>query len=203
MQTIHHQLLKPFSHCLAHLCRNSILVVAEHNNKALCPITRETIEVGKRIGGDLTILVAGTNCSSIAKYVSSTKGVSRVLLAENEAYNGFPAENLTPLILATQEQFGFTHIVAGSTKFGKSVLPRVAAKLDVPAITDIVDVKSSNVFVRPIYAGSAFMTLQLEDHIKVITVRESGLPFSHQPGRKRNKFKNLMWSIKVIGFRFQ
>lgn len=79
-----------------------------------------------------------------------------MLVAENEAFKGFTAESLTPLILAAQNQFKFTHILAGCTAFGKSVLPRVAAKLDVSPISDIIDVKSEDTFVRPVYAGKYF-----------------------------------------------
>lgn len=76
-----------------------------------------------------------------------------MLVAENAAFNGFTAESLTPLILAAQNQFKFTHIIAGATAFGKGLLPRVAAKLDVSPVSDVIGIKSADTFVRTIYAG--------------------------------------------------
>lgn len=88
-----------------------------------------------------------------AENIAKAGGVSKVLVAESDAFKGFTAESLTPLILATQKQFNFTHILAPATAIGKAVLPRVAAKLDVSPITDIIGVKDANTFVRTIYAG--------------------------------------------------
>ncbi|CAD7092549.1 unnamed protein product [Hermetia illucens] len=149
----------------------STLVIAEHNNEALNPVTQNTITAAKKIGGDITVLVAGTKCGPASEAASKLQGVTKVLVAENEAFKGFTAESLTPLILAAQNQFKFTHILAGCTAFGKSVLPRVAAKLDVSPISDIIDVKSEDTFVRPVYAGNAILTLKSKDPVKVITVR--------------------------------
>lgn len=149
----------------------STLVIAEHNNEALNPITQNTITAAKKIGGDVTVLVAGTKCGPASEAASKLQGVTKVLVAENEAFKGFTAESLTPLILAAQNQFKFTHILAGATAFGKNVLPRVAAKLDVSPISEIIDVKSEDTFVRTIYAGNAILTLKSKDPVKVITVR--------------------------------
>uniref|UniRef100_T1H128 Electron transfer flavoprotein alpha/beta-subunit N-terminal domain-containing protein n=1 Tax=Megaselia scalaris TaxID=36166 RepID=T1H128_MEGSC len=150
----------------------STLVVAEHNNETLNPVTLNTISAAKKIAGDdVTVLVAGTKCGSVSDALAKVPGVSKVLVAENEAFKGFTAESLTPLVLAAQTQFKFTHILAGATAFGKNVLPRVAAKLDVSPISEIIDVKSEDTFVRTIYAGNAVLTLKSKDPVKVITVR--------------------------------
>ncbi|XP_031332194.1 electron transfer flavoprotein subunit alpha, mitochondrial-like [Photinus pyralis] len=148
-----------------------VLVVAEHNTRELKPTTINTIEAATKVDNHLVVLLPGTNTFPVAKYLSTRQEVARVLTAENVTHDGFPEENLTETILATQEKFHMTHIFANSSKLGNSVLPRVAVKLDVPAITDIVDVKDRDTFVRPIYAGNAFMTLQLMDSIKIITVK--------------------------------
>lgn len=95
--------------------------------------------------------------SKVAEEIAKVPGLARVLVAENSAFTGFLPEALTPLILATQKQFNFTHILAGATAFGKSILPRVAAKLDVSPITDIISIKSPDTFVRTIYAGTYFV----------------------------------------------
>ncbi|XP_071447198.1 electron transfer flavoprotein subunit alpha, mitochondrial [Hetaerina americana] len=149
----------------------STLVIAEHNNEKLNPITLNTLTAAKKVGGEVTVLVAGTKCGPVAEQLSKASGLSRVLVAENDAFTGFLPESLTPLILASQKQFNFTHILAGATAFGKSLLPRVAAKLDVSPISEIIDVKGPDTFVRTIYAGNAILTLKCKDPIKVITVR--------------------------------
>ena len=89
----------------------------------------------------------------VAEELSKVSGVTRILVAESEAYKGFLPESLTPLLMATQKQFNFSHIAAGASSFGKSLLPRLAAKLDVAPISDIIDIKSPDTFVRTIYAG--------------------------------------------------
>ncbi|CAH2210212.1 jg3734, partial [Pararge aegeria aegeria] len=130
----------------------STLIIAEHNNEALTPVTQNTLSAAKKIGGEVSVLVAGTKCGPAAEAISKASGVSKVLVAESDAFKGFTPESLTPLILATQKQFNFTHILAPATAFGKALLPRVAAKLDVSPITDIIGVKDANTFIRTIYA---------------------------------------------------
>lgn len=103
--------------------------------------------------------------------MTKVEGVAKVLVAESDAFKGFTAESVTPLVLAAQNQFKFTHILAGATAFGKNVLPRIASKLDVSPISEIIDVKSEDTFVRTIYAGNATLTLKSKDPVKVITVR--------------------------------
>jgi len=117
------------------------------------------------------VLVAGTKCGPVAEQVAKAAGLSRVLVAEDAAFKGFTAEALTPLVLATQKQFNFTHIVAGASAFGKALLPRVAAKLDVSPVSDIIGVQDANTFIRAIYAGNAIQTVQSLDAVKVVTVR--------------------------------
>ncbi|KAF4528258.1 hypothetical protein B566_EDAN014148 [Ephemera danica] len=149
----------------------STLVIAEHNNEKLTPITLNTLTAAKQIGGDVAVLVAGTKCGSVAEEVSKAAGVGKVLVAEDAAFKGFTPETLTPLILATQKQFNFTHILAGATAFGKALLPRVAAKLDVSPVSDIIGIKAPDTFIRTIYAGNAILTLKCKDAIKVVSVR--------------------------------
>ncbi|XP_003493541.1 electron transfer flavoprotein subunit alpha, mitochondrial [Bombus vosnesenskii] len=149
----------------------STLVIAEHNNESLAPITCNTLSAAKKIGGDITVLVAGTKCDAVAQSVSKANGVSKVLVAESDAFKGFLPEALTPLILATQNEHKFTHILTGATAFGKALLPRVAAKLDVSPISDIIGIKAADTFIRTIYAGNAIQTLKCKDNIKIVSVR--------------------------------
>jgi len=149
----------------------STLVLAEHDNATLSPSTLHAITAAKAVGGDITCLVAGTSCDAVAKEVAGLDGVSKVLVAENAAYAGFLPEKLTPVLLASQDQFKFTHIFAGASALSRGLLPRVAAKLDVSPISDIIGVKDADTFVRTIYAGNAIMTLKSVDPVKVVTVR--------------------------------
>ncbi|XP_037079748.1 electron transfer flavoprotein subunit alpha, mitochondrial-like [Pollicipes pollicipes] len=150
---------------------NSTLVVAEHADNKLNAITLSAITAAKEIGHEITCIVAGANCKNVAAEVAKVGGVSKLLVAESEALEGALAERVAPILLAAHKQFNFSHIVAGATAFGKSVLPRVAAKLDVSPISDIIGIKGADTFVRTIYAGNAIMTLKSTDPVKVVTVR--------------------------------
>ncbi len=147
----------------------SILVIAEHDNQALKPSTLSTLAAASQIGGDVTLLVAGNGCGAAAEAAAKAQGVSRVLLADNAAYDHEIAENMAALIVAIAE--GYTHILAPATANGKNFMPRVAALLDVGQISDIIKVESADTFARPIYAGNAIATVQSLDAVKVITVR--------------------------------
>ncbi|MEE6512955.1 hypothetical protein FKM82_020325 [Ascaphus truei] len=98
---------------------HSTLVIAEHDNQKLTPITLNAIAAAGRLGGDVSCLVAGTNCTQVAEELAKVQGVSKVFVAQHDAYKGFLPEELTPLILQAQKQFGFTHICAGASAFGK------------------------------------------------------------------------------------
>jgi len=149
----------------------STLVIAEHNNSAVTPITLNTIGAAGKLGNDITCLVAGSNCAKVAEEISKVEGVKKVLVADNAAFEGFLPERLTPLIVASHKQFNFTHILSGASAFGKSIIPRVAAKLDVSPVSDIIGIKDADTFVRTIYAGNAVLTLKATDPVKVISVR--------------------------------
>lgn len=147
----------------------SILVVADHNNSALVGATANTVTAAQKIGGDITVLVAGSNCGGAAEEAAKLNGVSKVVVADNAAYEHLLAENVSLLVAELGK--GFTHVLAPATSNGKNILPRVAALLDVAQISDIISVESADTFKRPIYAGNAIATVQSEDAIKVITVR--------------------------------
>ncbi|XP_023666931.1 electron transfer flavoprotein subunit alpha, mitochondrial [Paramormyrops kingsleyae] len=157
----------------------STLVVAEHDNDKLTPITLNAITAAKKLGGEVTCLVAGTNCAKVAEELTKVQGVKKVLVAQHDAYKGLLPEELTPLVLASQQQFKFTHICAGASAFGKNLLPRIAAKLDVAPVSDIIEVKSPDTFVRTVYAGNALSTVKCNESVKVFTVR--GTSFEAAP----------------------
>ena len=149
----------------------STLVVVDHNNEALSPITLSAITAAKKIGGDVNCLVAGSNIDGVVSELSKANGVSKILVAKNDALKGLLPESLTPIVLAAQKQFNSTHIISGASALGKSLLPRVAAKLDVSPISEVTGIKDAETFVRTVYAGNAIQTLKSKDSIKVLTVR--------------------------------
>jgi len=150
----------------------SILVFAEHDNSTLKAETLKTVAAAQAIGGDITLLVAGYNCQSVVDAASKVNGVSKVLAADNAAYEHQLAENISLLVLELAGDF--EHIIATALTTGKNFMPRVAALLDVTQISDIIAVESTDTFVRPIYAGNAIATVQSLDSKKVITVRATG-----------------------------
>ena len=147
----------------------SILVIAEHDNASLKGATLSTITAAQAIGGDIEVLVAGAGCQAVADEAAKVTGVSKVLLADNAAYEHQLPEAVAPLIAELGKNY--SHVLAPATTTGKNVMPRAAALLDVAQISDITQVESADTFVRPIYAGNAMATVQSEDAVKVITVR--------------------------------
>ena len=150
----------------------SILVFAEHDNSELKADTLKTVAAAQAIGGDIHLLVAGHNCQSVADAASKVNGISKVLVADNPAYEHQLAENISLLVIELAADY--SHIIATALTTGKNFMPRVAALLDVTQISDIIAVESSDTFVRPIYAGNAIATVQSLDSKKVITVRSTG-----------------------------
>ena len=150
----------------------SILIIAEHDNNELKGATLNTVAAGAAIGGDIDILVAGTDCGSVAEAASQVPGVRKVLVADKESYKNSLAENVGNLVAELAE--GYSHVLAPATTNGKNFMPRVAAKLDVSQISDISAVISEDTFERPIYAGNCIATVQSSDSIKVVTVRTTG-----------------------------
>lgn len=150
----------------------TILVVAEHDNQELKPVTLNTLAAAQQIGGDIVLLVAGHNCQSVVDAASVISGVDKVLHADNTAYEHQLAENIAKLVtgLAT----GYSHVLAPATTNGKNYLPRVAALLDVNQISDVTGVVSEQTFLRPIYAGNAIATVTSNDTIKLLTIRGTG-----------------------------
>ena len=150
----------------------SILVIAEHDNTSLKAATLNTVAAAAEISGDITVLVAGGGCEAVGKAAAAVAGVKKVLVADAAQYKDGLAEDLAALVVGIAG--GYTHILAPATAFGKTVAPRVAALLDVAQISEIIQVVSPDTFVRPIYAGNAYATVQSKDKIKVITVRGTG-----------------------------
>ena len=147
----------------------SILVLAEHDNATLNGATLNVIAAAQKIGGDITVLVAGSGAQTVADQAAKVAGVSKVLLADNAAYAHQLAENVAALIADLGQ--GYSHILATTTTTGKNILPRAAALLDVSMISDIIAVESPKTFKRPIYAGNAIATVESGESVVVATVR--------------------------------
>jgi len=149
----------------------TILIYAEHDNSQLKSETLKLVSAAQAIGDDIHVLVAGKDCTDVARKVADINGVSKVFIADNAAYEYQLAENIAELVIELGKDYN--HILSAATTTGKNFMPRVAALLDVAQISDIIAVISADTFARPIYAGNAIATVQSADTIKVITVRTS------------------------------
>jgi electron transfer flavoprotein alpha subunit len=148
------------------------LVIAEHDNASLKGSTHHTVTAAAQCGGEVHVLVAGSNCGAAAAQAAAIAGVTKVLVADAAHFADGLAENVAEQVLAVASSY--SHILAPATAYGKNILPRVAAKLDVAQISEITKVDSPDTFERPIYAGNAIATVQSSDKVKVITVRGTG-----------------------------
>lgn len=150
----------------------SVLVIAEHDNAELKGATLNVIAAASQLGGDVHVLVAGQDAAAVAEQAAKIAGVAKVLLADGESLKDGLAENVAAQVLAVAD--GYSHILFPATAAGKNTAPRVAAKLDVAQVSDIIAIESADTFQRPIYAGNAIATVQSEEPVKVITVRTTG-----------------------------
>ena len=156
------------------------LVIAEHDNASLKASTLNTITAASQCAADIHVLVAGHNCDAAAAAAAQITGVSKVIVADHAAFADGLAENVAAQVLSMAKQY--SHVLAPATAYGKNILPRVAACLDVGQISEITKVDSPDTFERPIYAGNAIATVQSIDPIKVITVRATGFDAAAQGG---------------------
>jgi len=147
----------------------AVLVIAEHDNRRLRPATRAAIAAACRIEPRVDVLVAGHGCADVAAEAAGVAGVARVRCADAPHYEHELAENLAALVAGVAGDYG--HLVAPSTTFGKNLMPRVAALLDVAQVSDVCAVESADTFVHPVYAGNALETVQCLDPVKVLTIR--------------------------------
>jgi electron transfer flavoprotein alpha subunit len=152
----------------------AVLVLAEHDNRALKPATLHTVAAASRLGGEIHLLVAGQGAAPAAAAAAKVAGVKKVLLAEDDSLAHLLAEDLAELLAGLAKNY--SHLFAPATTFGKNVMPRAAALLDVAQISDISGVVSADTFERPIYAGNAVATVKSADPVKIVTVRATSFP---------------------------
>ena len=158
----------------------AILVIAEHDNDAVQAATLNTVTAARELGAEIDVLVAGHNCSQVGDGAAKIEGVTRVLLADHSVLEHQLAECLAPVIAGIAT--GYTHLLAPASTFGKNVMPRVAALLDVQQVSDISAIVAGDTFVRPIYAGNALATVCSADAIKVVTVRTTAFDAAANEG---------------------
>ena len=152
-----------------------ILVIAEHNNNNLKSFTLNAIEASSQISEDIHVLVAGSNFDNVLKELVSIPKVKKILSFKSEEYENQLPEDLTTLIISVAEKYDY--IIASATAFGKNLMPRIAALLDVTQISDVIKILSKDQYIRPIYAGNALATIKNNDTKKIITIR----PTSFEP----------------------
>ena len=157
----------------------AVLVLAEHDGKALKPATLNTVAAAAKLG-EVHVLVAGSGCAGVAAEAAKIAGVTKVLVADDATYAHPLAEELAPLLTGLAKNY--SHLLAPATTFGKNVMPRVAALLDVAQLSDISAIVSADTFERPIYAGNAIATVKSSDAIKIITVRTTAFPAAAATG---------------------
>ncbi len=158
----------------------AVLLVADHDNESLAPASAKALTAARAFGGDVDILVAGENCRGVADAAAKLDGVRKVLLAEAPHLAQRLAEETAAAILPLMKSY--TVLLAPATTMGKNVLPRVAAMLDVAQLSDIIEVKTPNTFVRPIYAGNALETIETSDKTVVATVRTTAFASAGEGG---------------------
>lgn len=157
----------------------SVLIIAEHNNQQLNPATLHAVTAAAKLG-EVHILVAGSNAAAVAESAKQINGVTKVLLADAAYYGEALAEEITPL--AVKLAGDYRYIGATATAFGKNLLPRIAALLDAPQISDLIEVVDNKTFIRPIYAGNAFETVQSDAPKLVLTFRATAFDAAENGG---------------------
>jgi len=156
------------------------LILAEHNNIEMNVATLNAVTAAQAIGGDITVLVAGKDCSAAAADVAKIDGVTAVKVVDSPEYENGLAENVAGLVVNMANDY--SHVLATATASAKNIMPRVAALLDMQQISEITEVLDDSTFVRPIYAGNAMATVRSSDAIKIITVRGTAFEAAKSDG---------------------
>ncbi len=156
------------------------LLIGEHDNSNLSPATAKALTASLEIGGETDILIAGEDCSAVAEQAAKLSGVRKVLVASSPALKHQLAEEMAELIVPLMANYDCA--LAAATTTGKNYMPRIAAKLDVGQLSDIIAVISPNSFERPIYAGNALQTVETSDPKKIITVRTTAFEAAPEGG---------------------
>ncbi|MBV9575916.1 MAG: FAD-binding protein [Gammaproteobacteria bacterium] len=166
-----------------------ILIIAEHNNQSLKLATHHAITAAKKLGDDIHVLVIGEKCQPVAEKVGKLQYVQRVLLVEDAVYEHQLAENTATVIANVAKTYDY--LVCAATTFGKNCLPRVAALLDQPMLSDVTQIISADTFIRPIYAGNAMATVQAPAGIKLLTIRTTAFAAVSENGGSSTEIEKI------------
>jgi electron transfer flavoprotein alpha subunit len=166
----------------------SILLIAEFDQNALKPASRSAVTAASQISGEIDVLVAGHNVAAIAEQVAKIKGVTRVLVADDVAFAKPLAENLAPLVQNIASKY--SHVISAASSFGKNLLPRVAALLDVDMVSEVTKIIDAETYVRPLYAGNLNATVKTSEAIKLLTIRPTGF-VAAQDGDQSAPIENI------------
>lgn len=178
-----------------------ILIIAEHNSKIIKSATHHAVAAAKELGGDIDVLVMGSDCQSAADHAARMEHVKQVFVADNVVYQHQLAENCAALIADIGA--GYDYIFAGASTFGKNVLPRAAALLDVSMLSDVTQIVTPDTFVRPIYAGNVMATVQTHDKIKMMTIRTTAFPAVSETASATAQIQTLDKAIPNTLSRFE
>lgn len=178
-----------------------ILIIAEHDNQTLKQATNHVVTAATALGNDIDILVIGEQCQLAAEQACQLPNIKQVLVADNTVYGHQLAENSSRLIAEIGKNYDY--ILSSATTFGKNVLPRAAALLDVAMISDVIKIISADTFVRPIYAGNALATVQTQDKIKVLTIRTTAFPAAEAQSTKSAALQTIAQVIPNESSRFE
>jgi len=162
----------------------SILVVAENSNKEIKSSTLSSINAASKINDDIHLVVIGNQCEEVAKKAALIEKVKKVIHIDDPQYENIIAESIAPIIVSLSDKY--THILAPASTFGKNLMPRVAALLDLSQISDVIRIENEDTFVRPIYAGNAFATVQSTENKKIITIRPTSFDPAYSEGGSAN-----------------
>ncbi|KAL2036540.1 hypothetical protein N7G274_010725 [Stereocaulon virgatum] len=160
----------------------SSLAVLEQREGKLQNASLSAVTAARKLGDSITGFVAGSGVKAVAEEAAKVKGLGKIIMIDNSSYDKGLPENYAPLLAENIKKEGFTHIFVGHSAFGKNLMPRVAALLDVQQISDVIDIQSEDTFVRPIYAGNAILTVQSSDKIKIVTVRGTAFAAAEAKG---------------------
>ena len=162
----------------------TILVLAEHNNKQIKSSTYNTITAASKISDDIHVAVTGWQNNDVIDNIAKIPTIKKVIQIEGDIFANLLAENVAEAIVDIADNY--SHILAPATSFGKNIMPRISALLDISQISDIIDIKDNNTFVRPIYAGNALATIYSNDTKKIITVRATSFIACKKDGGSAN-----------------
>jgi electron transfer flavoprotein alpha subunit len=178
-----------------------ILVIAEHDNKTLKLATHHTLSAAMQLGTDIDVLIVGADCQKVVERACCFENIKTILVADNEVYAHQLAENSAVLVAELGKQYNY--ILVGATTFGKNLLPRVAALLDIAVVSEVTKIVTPDTFERPIYAGNALATVTLKDSIKALTIRTTAFAAIKESSAAKASIQNLSQIIPNTQSRFE